>query len=114
MIQFRYLYFFTVVDESTDTSDIAQLLIFVQGVKNKIDVITELFAAMKVTTASQDLCGEQVNLCDDRWITKFCRQKRRVLGKGCKALKSYIYSYWEIWFFPVLFTIRYFTELPYV
>jgi hypothetical protein len=84
MIQFRYLYFFTVVDESTDTSDIAQL----QGVKNKIDVITELFAAMRVTTASQDLCGEQVNLCDHRWIAKFYRQKPRAFGKGCKALRT--------------------------
>jgi hypothetical protein len=57
-------------------------------VKNKIDVITELFAGIKVTMASQDMCGEQVNLCDHRWVTKFYQQKPTAFGNGCKALRT--------------------------
>jgi len=53
-----FAYFSTVLDDGTDTSDTAHLLIFIRGVNSKFGVITELLSleAMKVTTTDENLC----------------------------------------------------------
>ena len=55
-----FIAYFLAVDESTDTSDIAQLSIFIRGVDSSLSITEELLALrpMHYTTSGQDLYEE--------------------------------------------------------
>ena len=52
------------LDESTDLSDTAQLVVFIRGVTNNFEVIEEFLdmASMKATTTGQNICEEMIKM----------------------------------------------------
>ena len=84
-----FIFYSLALDESNDVKDTAQLLIFVRGINDNLEIIEEILAmeSLKGTTRGEDLflkshwCDRQVCVimerayeCHHRWITKLDRK----------------------------------------
>ncbi|XP_044730447.1 general transcription factor II-I repeat domain-containing protein 2A-like [Chrysoperla carnea] len=63
----QFKMFSIATDESTDVTDIAQLLVFIRGINNSFEVTEELAAmkSIKTTTTGEDLFKEVSEIFDD-------------------------------------------------